>query len=187
LILRLRMRAGTAVRCALAVVAATALVAGCADDDEPTGSLPTFSQTPSASASAAADSETADKAAIERTYRAYQSAFERAAAAGDVNRRPLEKYGTPEIAQRGVEAIALLSDQDLRQVGHLGIEVRSIDVSGDKAVMTACLDQSKIVTVKPGKKPSPQGTGLGRGLGRMEFVRQQGTWLFSDSTSAGTC
>jgi hypothetical protein len=173
-------RVGMSVRCLLLMAAVTTSATGCGDDRPE--SLPSFSSTPSVQ-----DTAAADKAAVEKAYRDYQKAFERLAAEGDVDPRTLLRHGTRSMAQRDVEAIAILADQDLRQVGRLGIDVRSVEVTGDKAVMEACLDQTRIVTVKKGEAPEPGQRGLGTGLARIDFVRQQNTWLYSGGEEAGPC
>jgi hypothetical protein len=164
----------------LAAVAGVALVtAGCGDDPEPEA-LPSFT----ASASATAPD---DETAVEAAYLEYEDAFEAMAASGDPQPARLRPYATPERAQKDAENLSLLFDEDYRVVGSTSIDVRSVTVTGEKAVVEACIDASKWITVKTGESPAPGETGEGSGLARVDMVKQDGRWLVSESAEAGAC
>ena len=155
------------------------VAAGCGDDPEPE-TLPTFTGSPSASASDA-------KGAVEAAYRAYEDATEDMAASGNPDPAQLRPYATQERAQEDAENLAILFDQDFRIVGTTTIDVRSVTVTGEEAVVEACIDASKWITVKKGESPEPGETGQSPGLARVQLVQQDERWLVSKSTDAGTC
>jgi hypothetical protein len=173
-------RVGKSVRCLLLTAAATTLATGCGEDRPE--ALPSFSSTPSAQ-----DTAAADKAAVEKAYRGYIDTVEKMSATGDIKVATLRPWATAEAAQRNVESLSLLFDQDLRQVGDIGVDIRSIDVTGDSATVLVCLDMRKVVSVKKGQKPDSDAVGLPPGLARASVVRQDGSWLFDDSKDAGKC
>ena len=161
----------------LAALAGAALVtAGCGDDPEPEA-LPSFTASPSAD----------DETAVEAAYREYEDAIEAMAASGDPEPAQLRPYATPERAQEDAENLAILFDQDYRVVGTTSIDVRSVTVTGEKAVVEACIDASKWITVKKGESPAPGETGDAPGLARVDLVQQDGRWLVSKSADAGAC
>jgi hypothetical protein len=170
------------VRCVLLVAAGATLATGCGDERPVPGTPPSYSSTPSAQ-----DAAAADKAAVEKAYRGYLDAIEEMSASGDVDVATLRPWATADTAQQDVETLSLLFDQGLRQVGDIGVDVRSIKVTGEEATLLACLDTTHVVTVKKGREPAPGATGLPPGLARATLVRQDGTWLFDDSEEAGRC
>lgn len=164
----------------LVVLAGAALVtAACGDDDPGPQSLPTLSSAPPATPDA--------KAAIEAAYRGYEAATEEMAASGDPNPAKLRPYATAARAQKDAESLAVLFDQNYRIVGETGIDVRSVTVTGDKAVVEACIDTTKWVTVEKGKQPAPDETGPPPGLARVQLVHEGGDWLVSSSEDGGAC
>lgn len=163
----------------LAVLASTALMtAACGEESSP-GDLPTLSSAPSTTPDA--------KAEVEAAYRGYEAATEEMAASGDPDPAKLRPYATAARAQKDAETLAVLFDQNYRIVGETGIEVRSVTVTGDKAVVEACIDTTKWITVEKGKQPAPDETGPPPGLARVQMVHEGGDWLVSSTEDGGKC
>ena len=120
---------------------------GCGEDSPE--DLPSFSASPSVSATPDA------KAAVEAAYRGYQKATEEIAASGSPIPATLRPYATAERAQRTAEDLSILIEQGFRIVGTQKIDVRSVTIDGSKAVLEACVDATKWITVKKDQTPAP--------------------------------
>lgn len=160
----------------LALVTSAALTTACGDDAEP-GDLPTLSSSPSATADA--------ESAVEAAYRGYQKATEEIAASGNPNPATLRPYATAERAQKTAEDLSLLIDEGFRIVGTQKIDVRSVTVDGEKAVLEACIDATEWITVKKGETPGPGEKGQAPDLASVDLVQQGGEWLVSGSKDGG--
>jgi hypothetical protein len=73
-------------------------------------------------------------------------------------------------------------------VGTITSTPRSVQITGNTAILVTCNDDSKWFAVKAGTTPTPSQTGGTPGLAQVQLRRNaQGKWLVADSKAAGQC
>jgi len=176
----------TATRTAILAAAAFAtLLAGCTHDDPTPNTLPTTaapaSASPSPSASPSAATETPDQAkqhAID-AYLGFQTAFQKASAAGDPDFPDLAKYGTGDALKLFTNGLKANKTQGLLARGeavfHPKIASLSPPDAPTKASVQDCMDTSKTERYKADGSPYKDTPG-GLRLVLASLVRIDGEW-----------
>jgi hypothetical protein len=146
----------------------------------PTGSA--FADAASAAASASASASlVAERARVEAGYRAYWKVAETMLASGTVDMKAWNRVATPEQAQQDGQNASGLFSAGSRQVGHVGVTVRTIKITGDTAQVQACLDGTHWVSIPMASaSPEPGKTGQGVGAAQATMKRSSsGAWLLA--------
>lgn len=176
----------TATRTAiLAATALTALLAGCTNSDDtpttPTTSAAPASASPSPSASQSAAAETPDQAkqhAID-AYVGFQTAFQKAGAAGDPEFPDLAKYGTGDALKLFTNGLKASKTQGLLARGeavfHPKVASLSPPAAPTKASVEDCMDTSKTERYKADGSPFNDPPG-GLRLVLADVERINGEW-----------
>lgn len=130
----------------------------------------------------------AEKARVIAAYQAYTQAMIRLFAGGKADRKILQGTATAEAALHDARQAALMFSTGARMVGTLTSTPRSVQVTGDTAVLITCVDGSKWMGVKAGATPAPGQTGTAPGLAKVQLVRDaQDKWLFKQTEEVGRC
>jgi len=157
----------------LAAAALAALLAGCTHKDQTPNALPTSaapaSATPSPSASPSPAADTPDQAKQHAiaAYLGFQTAFQKAGAAGDPEFPDLAKYGTGAALQLFTNGLKANKTQGLLSRGaavfHSAVTSLSPPAAPTKASVQDCMDTSKTERYKAdgsAYKDSPGGLRL---------------------------
>jgi hypothetical protein len=173
-------------------VAAVAVVvlAGCSGQGQESAgpSGPTGATTASATSADPSASLEAEKARVVAAYNAYEQALVRLLAGGKADPKVLDGTATAEAARHSAQQASVLFSIGRRMVGTLSSTPRSVQISGDTAVLITCSDTSKWFGVDAGTTPTPGQTGRAPSLARVQLKRDsQGRWLFAHTEVAGTC
>jgi hypothetical protein len=138
------------------------------------------------SSASASTSETAEKAKVESSYRAYYSALEQLMASGKADPAAMASVATPELALENAKAASGLFSSGQHMVGHVRITVRSVTIDGDRAHLRACIDGREWVSVPlASASPSPGQMGQAPGGAKTEAVRAgDGRWIFVSQVAA---
>jgi ABC-type Fe3+-hydroxamate transport system substrate-binding protein len=171
---------------AMAATAVSLLLAGCSS----TGSTapPIAPATTSATSANPAASLETEKARVVAGYHAYEQALVRLFASGKADPKILEGTATPEAARHDTQQAALMFSAGDRMVGTLTSTPRSVQITGNTAVLVTCADDSKWVGVKAGTTPSPGQTGRPPALVRVQLKHGTGgKWLFAHTEEVGKC
>jgi hypothetical protein len=146
----------------------------------PTGTASTDTTAAAASVSASA-LLVAEQARVEAGYRAYWKVAETMLASGTVDMKAWNRVATPEQAQQDGQNASGLFSAGSRQVGHVGVTVRTIKITGDTAQVQACLDSTHWVSI-PIASASPDPGKTGRGIVSVQATMKRsnsGAWLLA--------
>jgi hypothetical protein len=171
---------------AIAAATTTVIITACGS----TSSTAPASNSATASAATADPSASlkAEEAKVIAAYQAYQHAVVKLYASGKADPKILEGTATPEVARQEAQDATVMFSAGDRMVGTLTSTPRSVQITGDTAILITCVDQSKWISVKAGTTPPPGRTGTPPSLARVQLVRDtRDSWVFKDIEEAGKC
>jgi len=167
---------------AAAVLVGSVLIGGCGTgrtDDEP-------STAPSAPPTSATD-ESADVAAAIDAFDAYWAEVVSIANSGRVPPDALATTATDPLRSDQIARLTRDVEAGAKRVGAPEFKDESATITGDTALVVACIDEDGWTYVEPDAKPQ-RGKNGWRRVGR-ELTKVDGRWLVSDYSpdSAGAC